>query len=273
VVWSFRRFVAIFYGEELFVMNQDISQLLAEWPYNPSSNIRIIKINDETEVLQVRKPLGIEQYELDGRPDGQRPKGKDYIIEFFEEKLVGHRKTYGSDKGFKLNHEDFQLLQEEALYNYYRYVILFQIGDMDRTVRDTEQNLKICDFVESYCQNAEDRDQLLQYKPYIIRINAVARAMLAMKQGMAILSREIVEAAVTEIRNLAEINNITFQFEKVRSLNYLKVTLSELDTDKSFSRLDALKLELEDAVKIEDYEKAAQIRDRIQEMTKNGGKG
>jgi hypothetical protein len=252
-------------------MNQDITNLLGDWPYSPSSNIRIIKINDETEVLQVRKPLGIEQYKLDGRPDGKQPHGRDFVIDWFEDKLVQHRKLHGGDAGFELSHDDFLLLQEEALFNYYRYVILFQIGDMDRTVRDTEQNLKICDVVEAYCRNTEDRDQLLQYKPYIIRINAVARAMIAMKQGMATLSKEIVEAAVTEIRNLAEVNNITFQFEKVRSLNYLKVTLSELDNNKTVSRLDQLKLELEDAVKIENYEKAALLRDQIQELTGNSG--
>ena len=252
-------------------MNQDISKLLAEWPYNPSSNIRIIKLSDKAEVLQVRKPLGLEQYELDGRPDGKHPKGKDFIIEYYEEKLTQHTKTHGSDEDFELSHEDFILLQEEALFNYYRYVILFQIGDMDRTVRDTEQNLKICEFVDSYCPIKEDREQLLQYKPYIIRINAVARAMIAMKQGMNTLSREIVEAAVAEIKNLTEINNITFQFEKMRSLNYLKVTLSELDTDKSHTtRLEELRLQLEDAVKIENYEKAAEIRDQIKELT-NGG--
>jgi hypothetical protein len=245
---------------------------LAEWPYNPSSNIRIIKINDETEVLQVRKPIGIEQYELDGRPDGKHPHGRDFIIDYFEEKLARHRKAYGADEGFELSHEEFLLLQEEALFNYYRYVILFQIGDMDRTVRDTEQNLKICDFVDSYCGNSEEKNQLLQYKPYIIRINAVARAMIAMKQGMTTLSREIVEAAVTEIKNLTEISNITFQFEKVRSLNYLKVTLSELDTEKPRTRLAELKLELADAVKIENYEKAAEIRDQIKELIKNGDK-
>jgi hypothetical protein len=252
-------------------MNQDISKLLKEWPYNPSSNIRIIKINDEIEVLQVRKPLGLEQYELEGRPDGKRPFGKESVLEHFEDKLVQHRRAFGGDKGFSLSHEDFLLLQEEALFNYYRYLILFQIGDMERTVRDTDQNLKICELVDNYCAAAEDRDQVLQYKPYILRINAVARAMIAMKQGLTTLSKEIVEAAVTEIKNMPEINNITFQFEKMRSLNYLKVTLSELDNNKAASRLDQLKLELEDAVKLENYEKAAEIRDLIQELTKNGG--
>jgi hypothetical protein len=252
-------------------MNQDISKLLKDWPYNPSSNIRIIKINDEIEVLQVRKPLGLEQYELEGRPDGKRPFGKDSVLEHFEDKLVQHRRAFGGNRDFALTHEDFLLLQEEALHNYYRYVILFQIGDMERTVRDTEQNIKICEMVEHYCPIGEDRDLLLQYKPYILRINAVARAMISMKQGMTTLSKEIVEAAVAEIKNLPEINNITFQFEKMRSLNYLKVTLAELDNNKTASRLDQLKLELEDAVKIENYEKAAEIRDLIQELTRKSG--
>ena len=109
---------------------------------------------------------------------------------------------------------------------------------------------------------------LLQYKPYILRINAVARAMLAIKQQMTMLGKEIIEDAITEIKNLPEINNMTFQFEKIRSLNYLKVTLSQLDETKTITMLDQLKLELEDAVKIENYEKAAEIRDRIQELTK-----
>ena len=239
-------------------MEQDISRLLKEWPYNPSSNIRIIKIDDETEVLQVRKPLGIEQYELAGRPDGTRPFGKDSVLEHFEEQLARHRRTKGGDKNFNLSHEDFQLLQDEALLNYYRYIILFQIGDMERTVRDTDQNLKICELVETFSAAPEDRDQLLQYKPYIL---------------LATLSKEIVEAAVTEIKHMPEINNITFQFEKMRSLNYLKVTLSELDNNKTVSRLDQLKIELEDAVKIENYEKAAELRDLIQELSEKGGNG
>jgi hypothetical protein len=221
----------------------------------------------------VRKPLGIEQYELEGRPDGKRPYGRESVLEYCEQKLLRHRQEHGGEKSFFLAHDDFLLLQEEALLNYYRYVILFQIGDMERTVRDTDQNLKICELVETYCRGGEDRDQLLQYKPYILRINAVARAMIAMKQGMSALSKEIVEAAVTEIKHLPEINNITFQFEKMRSLNYLKVTLSELGHNKSVSRLDQLKLELEDAVKIENYEKAAEIRDIIQELSRQGGNG
>jgi hypothetical protein len=248
---------------------QDISTLLQAWPYNPQNYIRIIKINDEKEVLQVRKPMGIEQYELAGRPDGKQPFGKDSVLTEFEERLAHYTRTHGNTKDFSFNHEEFLLLQEEALFNYYRYLILFQIGDMERTIRDTDNNLKICELVENFSRLEEDRIQVIQYKPYILRINAVARAMTAMKQQLNTLAKEIIEDAITEIRNLPEINNMTFQFEKIRSLNYLKVTLSELDDSKTVSALDQLKLDLEDAVKIENYEKAAEIRDKIQHLTKN----
>lgn len=248
-------------------MVSDISALLNEWPYNPQKAIRIIKINDE-EVLQVRKPLGIEQYALDGRPDGKKPFGRDSVLAEFEERLTVHRKNRKRDDEFMIDHEDFLQLQEEALLNYYRYVVLFQIGDMERTIRDTENNLKICDFVENFCSIKEDRILVLQYKPYILRINAIARAMIAMKQQLGTLAKEIIEDATTEIRNMQEIDNMTFQFEKIRSLNYLKVTLAQLDDTKTVTMLDQLKLELESAVKIENYEKAAEIRDKILELTR-----
>jgi tetratricopeptide (TPR) repeat protein len=251
-------------------MNQDISFLLNDWPYDSQNSIRIVKKSEGKEVLQVRKPMGIEQYELEGRPDGKRPFGKDAVLSEYQERLSEHRRIQGSDKNFVLHHEDFLLLQEEALFFYYRYLILFQMGDMERTVRDTDHNLKISALLENYCPNEDDRIQLLQYKPYILRINAVARSMVAMKQQLNTVAVEIVEDAISEIRNLPEINNMTFQFEKIRSLNYLKVTLSQLDDSKTIPILDQLKLELEDAVKLEDYEKAAEIRDKIQEISHSG---
>ncbi len=61
---------------------------------------------------------------------------------------------------------------------YFRYLVLFQIGDFKRTVRDTEHNLKICDIVGNYAENEEDKKEILQYRPYILRMNAVSRACI-----------------------------------------------------------------------------------------------
>ena len=51
----------------------DLRQILKNWPYDPEDDARIIRGDDSRELMQVRTLLGIEQYEMDGRPDGERP--------------------------------------------------------------------------------------------------------------------------------------------------------------------------------------------------------
>ena len=89
----------------------------------------------------MRQPLGIEQYELDGRPDGREPFGRPTMLDEIRARLESHRGAHGSDEGFAISHDDFTALQSEGLLFYFRYLVLFQIGDFVRTSRDTEHNL------------------------------------------------------------------------------------------------------------------------------------
>src|ERR1039458_6289926 len=59
----------------------DLRRILKAWPYDPEHDARIICGEDGREVLQVRTPLGLEQYEMDGRPDGLRPHGMESALE------------------------------------------------------------------------------------------------------------------------------------------------------------------------------------------------
>src|SRR5574341_771143 len=52
------------------------------------------------------------------------------------------------------------------------------------------------------------------------------------------------------------------RISRIRSLNYLKATLKQIH-DKKPSPIDGLKVELDQAVEEEDYERAARLRDRI----------
>ena len=70
---------------------------------------------------------------------------------------------------------------------------------------------------------------------------------------------------------MPDIGTTAFQFEKVRSIHSLKATLKRIKKKKT-SEVDRLELELERAVDAEDYEKAAQLRDKIVEL-KNKIKG
>ena len=248
------------------MMNMDISPFLNEWDYDSEKNVRVIKLEDNRKVIQVRKIMGIEQYELEGRPDGKKPFGKDSVLTEFDDRLKEYIEVHGSDKGFIINHDDFLQLQYEAVLNYYRYLVLFHIGDFKRTVRDTDNNLRICDLLQNHCLDDEDKNQILQYKPYIIRVNALSRAMINIRRKMHEIAQQIIESAIIQIKNLPDLKNEIFQYEKIRSINYLKATLAEIK-QKSLSEIDKLKIELEDALEIEDYERAAEIRDKIHELS------
>lgn len=241
-------------------MSKDLSQILSEWEYDAEKSIRIITADDGRQVLQVRLPLGVEQYELDGRPDGVKPFGKATLLEELQERA---RLSSGE---FKLTQDDFVGLSNEGVLFYYRYLRLFQVGDYRRTARDTDHNMELCELVEKYGEEIEDKNSLLQYKPYIMRMNAISKAMMFLHQHLKTAAREILESAIDNIRNLPEVDTPSFQFERVRSIDYLESALKQVH-EKKVSPVDALREELKQAIEEEDYERAAEIRDQIGELT------
>ena len=240
----------------------DLTDILRSWEFDPDNQVRIIHALDGREVLQIRQPLGIEQYELDGRPDGKTPSGKECFLEVLREKLQSHLAEQGTDEGFQVDHSDFVLLQNEGILYYYRYLVLFQIGDFERTARDTEHNLGICDIVEKYAASDDDKKEILQYRPYILRMYAISKAMISLHQQLKAAAKEVLESAIKEIEEMPEIDTPAFQFERIRSLKYLRSTLKQV-LEQKVSPIETLKRELDTAIQNEDYEKAAELRDRI----------
>lgn len=244
--------------------------MLDEWPYDSDHTTRIIVADDGRSVLQVRLPLGIEQYELVGRPDGEKPFGKETVLEEIESRVAAYVMRHGTDDGFELGHEECELLHSEAILYYYRYLLLFQINDYERVAHDTDHNLRMCRIFEHYCDNEEDRNAVLQYKPYIVRMNAMARAMRSMKQREHGRSMEIIESAIEGIEAMPDLDSPAFQFERIRSVNYLKSALKQLKPEEDPLE-SSLKRELDAAVQEENYERAAQLRDRIRTMRSKDG--
>ena len=246
-------------------MGADITDILKDWEFDSDNQIRIIQAEDGRQVLQVRQPMGIEQYELDGRPDGKKPFGRESVLDELEARRETWRGAHGGEDGFALSKEDFSALQGEGVLYYFRYLVLFQIGDFARTARDTEHNLKLFALVERFIDRDDDRKEILQYKPYVVRMNAIARAMISLHKEMKGAAEDILTNAISAIEDMRDIDTPAFQFERVRSLNYLKATLKQIH-EKKESPANPLKVELERAVDEEDYEKAARLRDRIREL-------
>ncbi len=258
-------------------MGRDLTAMLHEWPYDPDQTMRIIVAEDGRSVLQVRLPLGIEQYELTGRPDGSRPFDRESVVAEMHDRLQTYRELHGTDADFELSHDDCVLLQNEGVLYYYRYLLLFQLNDFVRVTADTEHNLQVCALLESYCESEEDRNAVLQYKPYILRMNAMARAMASVHEHMKEAAEQILNGAIDEIEAMEELESPAFQFERIRSLNYLRSALKQIDErqstgpdsagPESTNPRERLESELEKAIEDEEYEKAAQLRDQIRKLS------
>jgi len=242
-------------------MKSDISKILNDWEFEQGNNIRFIKGEDGREILQIRLPLGIEQYELSGRPDGKKPLKKESYLENYTDKL-NTAKT--KNKKFELSSKDFQILRNESLLFYYRYLILFQIGEYARTIQDTEHNLKICQMVEKH-YDSDNKSQLLQYLPYILRINKVSQAMIFLQNKEIEKARDFIKTGIDEIKKIKKIDTDVFQYEKSRSLNHMAEILKNIKSQFPDEK-DVLEEELKRAIELEDFKWAAEIRDKIKQI-------
>ena len=243
----------------------DIRHLLEAWPYDPDDDARIIQSDDGRELLQVRTPLGIEQLEMKGRPDGLRPHGKESALEYQLQQLA-KAKAAGREPDFELEPGDCAELFGEGTIYYFRYLRLFQLRRWAETVRDTARNLKLFDFVHEHAQRDDDRNHLEKWRPYILRMNAAASALLAAEKGAHDKGLEILGSAIARIESLDEMDDETFKFERNRSLVALHELSGQIQQTRPVSPVERLEQQLRQAIDKQEFERAAALRDRIREL-------
>ncbi len=251
----------------------DLSDILNSWQYDPDHTVRIVIAEDGRSVLQVRLPLGIEQYELEGRPDGETPNGYPTVLARIEDSLTRYVVQHGNDAGFRITSDDARALHTEAILFYYRYLLLYQMSYNDLVVADTQHNLDICDLMERYCPSQEWRESILQFRPYIMRMNAAARIRAIAGGELDGDVDSVANNAIAAIEALDEIDRPSFQMERVRSVNYLRSLQQKVAKDENSAATpqneqERLNKELGEAVEKEDYERAAWLRDQIRRVDK-----
>ena len=243
----------------------DLRRFLKDWPYDPDHDARIIRGEDGREILQVRLPLGIEQYEMEGRPDGERPHGMETALEFFLQRLE-QAKAAGREADFELKPKECGELFNEGTLYYFRYVRLFQLRDWARTVRDTTRNLRVFDFVRRYARREEDQQFLEKWRPYILRMKASAAAMMALEKNAHGEALRITNEAIEQIEELDELDEETFKFERQRSVTALRDLAEQIQKNRPLSELEKLEKQMRGAIERQEFERAAQLRDRIRGM-------
>jgi hypothetical protein len=149
-----------------------VLSFLNNWPYDPDDNVRIGPGTHGRDIMLVRQPMGLETYEIEGRPDGQRPHGMESELDFQLARLALSLKARPEEL-FQLNSDDCGRLFSEATIYYYRARVFTRFKDWARVEHDTFRTLSVCDFVERYASCAEHLRRFAELRRSVIRMNSV----------------------------------------------------------------------------------------------------
>lgn len=244
--------------------NMDISPLLADWEYRADEvTVRLVDGVDGKPKIQMRLPMGLIQMEIDGRPDGMRPEGFESYLDYYE----AVRRE--SPERFVLDPEACSLIRDEATMYYHRYLSLFHLKDFVRCARDTERNIRSLDFVKQHAEDSGDRIAFEQYRPYIIMMNARSRTNLQLEQGLRAKALEEVREGIARIESFLHEIGQEKLVGRSPELEVLRQLENEIKEQVPAAKIEDLRIEMDRAIKSEDFERAAEIRDeirRIEEM-------
>jgi hypothetical protein len=245
-------------------MSHDLRAILNGWNYEPGKiSVRKIIGSDGHEKIQTRVDLGLLQFEPLGRPDGRRPYGCDSMLTFFEMRLEEYTRRHGSDEGFVLLPEDCRDLRHEAHLYYQRYLSLFVLEEFEGVERDTARNLRLIELCQQYGETEYDRAALDAQWPYVLMMHTRAKVYRAMEEerfeaGLMMLDRGVRNLTAWDAReDLAEDESASAELEVLEGLRQELFERMPADT------APRLRWELADALEREDYERAAELRDKL----------
>jgi hypothetical protein len=245
----------------------DISPVLRSWDYDIRQEMMVRKIRgaDTRMKIQMRLDLGLLQMEMQGRPDGKKPHGKESLLDYFEYIVEKMHSKYGSTVDFTLDKDDCYALQQEGIQYYYRYLCFFQLGDYRNAERDTARNLRLFDFVKRYAAEEKLIQEFEQYRPYVMMMNTRAKVLNALKTKNVNLAVDEINSGIDRLEQVYEKDHGEGDSSGAE-VAFLRNWADEIVKRHTPSKKQRLVEELRQAVEREEFEKAAKLRDRLNRM-------
>jgi hypothetical protein len=266
-------------------VSDDINSILRDWTYRPDEiTVRIIQGDDDRQKIQLRLDLGILQMEFDGRPDGRRIHGCESWFEHHLKRQREHDKANPDSAPYVLEPEDCQELLREGVQYYHRYLSFWHLGRYELCARDTERNLRLFAFVREHARDERVRLEFDQWRPYVTMMHAraVATPLVQLEQWDAAVN--VLDAGIRGIEQFLADYNQQEKANQVGELAFLQRWKREIlersgpaegETQEAtagstelvaIDPLDQLRADLARAVKDEQYEEAARLRDELRRM-------
>ena len=252
-------------------MSTDLNEFLDGWEFDPveeDKNIRRIVGEGGHEKIQIRIRCGVLQWEIDGRPDGKRPYGKDSMLQHCKDLIRDYEQEHGTSEGFQLSAFLLEEIRQELLDFYQRRVMHFRLGDFFRAKRDAEHSLELMEIVRRY---ADDPNVILQhdrFRALVMMDRTRAEAMTLANEERGREALDIIDQGINEIRRFYLELGQEKAFKKSPEFRVLTNLKKYIRREHSVPLSDAeilqvLRKQQKDAIGDEDYEKAGRIRDKM----------
>ncbi len=235
--------------------SKGLDELLREWKFDPHSlSVRLVKGSDGRDVIQMRVDLGVLQMETQGRPDGDMVEGYATYLD----RLLELEKQ---DPDFVMDDDHCFEADREFVQFYHRRISWLRLQHYHRAVEDAEHTLSLMDVCRDHSPDDEWTMSHEQYRPFVMFHRTQASALAALDEADAEQAILILDKGLNEIREVFAEHEAEEDFaedEMVLQLTRMRDSLRE-----EYQLGPSLQERLTEAVKSEQYELAAQLRDEL----------
>jgi len=254
-------------------VSRDITEILDGWDFEPGDvQVRIVSGDDGRDKIQLRLDLGLLQMELDGRPDGKRPEGRESWLDYYREVQTSHEAAH-PDSPFRLDSIACERLLREGVQYYHRYLSFWHLQRYELCARDTNRNLRLFQFVRDFARNEHDKRRFDQWRPYVTMMHTRAVATPLVEIGLLDAALKAIDAGIRGIERFldeyqqAESSDQCQELVQLRSWRTeVAATAAKRIPPAAPNPIDKLRQQLAEAVSEERYEDAARLRDEIQQL-------
>lgn len=264
----------------------DLSIIIGDWPYDEeedANNVRKVVGVDGALKIQLRIRGGLIQWEVEGRPDGTHPHEFPSVLDYCYHRISRRRRRMSPDAGPRRRNRvlDADLIEElgEEVFDYYkRGRALFLLGDYRRALGDALHNLRVLRLIRLHADDTNAVVNYDRYRPGLLLDRARAEMLLDLQAG------DVRQALDALNRGIREIENFYAEYEMQEELDDSAERQVLVDLRRSLREkhnvplnddelLHSLRVEQEIAIRRENYEMAARLRDKINSLQDKGSSG
>lgn len=233
-----------------------LDDLLADWPFSAGQIlVRQIQGVDGRDLLQMRIDMGIIQMEVSGRPDGVKFEAADTYYDYLASL------SFSEGESFQLDEERCVEIDREFYQFYHRRICWLTLKRYHEAAKDAQHTLSLMDFSSAYSPDAEWALLHEQYRPFVMFHKIQAQALIKLEENDPEGAILIIDQGLKDLSEVFEKHEASEHYEE----DAFVIKLREMrDSVKEHYELGpTLTEQLADAIAAEQYELAAELRDRI----------